>query len=191
MGGDLCDTLHKSRATGVKLSNPQARHLTNRQQPKDTNAAVDDHRLCWMTVSLACSCKKHRGRHYCMEDVVFLGKAVAEYQENSESWNETEGYDPWGMRIYTFEVDTIFWSKGSTDAMTTVNITTEIDSGLCGEEFDLNTDYVIAASDESGKLTTHLCSGNRNWDELKERRKKFFTSGLTKLCAHKTSKTKF
>lgn len=41
-------------------------------------------------------------------------------------------------------------SKGSTDAMTTVNITTEIDSGLCGEEFDLNTDYVIA-----GELVMH------------------------------------
>lgn len=49
----------------------------------------------------------------------------------------------------------------------------------------------FSASDESGKLTTHLCSGNRNWDELKERRKQFFTTGLTKLCAHKTSKTKF
>lgn len=34
--------------------------------------------------------------------------------------------------------------------MTTVNITTEIDSGLCGEEFDLNTDYVIA-----GELVMH------------------------------------
>ncbi|PVD34993.1 hypothetical protein C0Q70_06274 [Pomacea canaliculata] len=94
--------------------------------------------FCWMTVGLACDCMPHREDNYCNSDVVFRGEAVAEHLgETSEPY-------PWEIRIYTVNVEEIFWSNSSFVGMTTFNLTTQRSSAMCGVRFSLNTAYVIA-----------------------------------------------
>ncbi|XP_025088703.1 uncharacterized protein LOC112560839 isoform X2 [Pomacea canaliculata] len=69
--------------------------------------------FCWMTVGLACDCMPHREDNYCNSDVVFRGEAVAEHLgETSEPY-------PWEIRIYTVNVEEIFWPAKGTDSLWT------------------------------------------------------------------------
>ncbi|XP_025088734.1 uncharacterized protein LOC112560855 [Pomacea canaliculata] len=126
--------------------------------------------FCWMTVGLACRCLQPTPAvtDYCQKDIVFRGRPVAVYGTNAPS------------RIYTFEVDEIFWSKRSFAGRTRLNVTTSNNS--CGEHFGLNIPFVIAATELNGQLSTSLCSGNKQWNSLDINLQRLPQTSYEQLC---------
>ncbi|XP_025088698.1 uncharacterized protein LOC112560839 isoform X1 [Pomacea canaliculata] len=136
--------------------------------------------FCWMTVGLACDCMPHREDNYCNSDVVFRGEAVAEHLgETSEPY-------PWEIRIYTVNVEEIFWSNSSFVGMTTFNLTTQRSSAMCGVRFSLNTAYVIAASERNGQLVDSSVRRKHGLEQSRHETKKVFHKTPAKpLCLNK------
>ncbi|XP_025087072.1 uncharacterized protein LOC112559836 [Pomacea canaliculata] len=132
--------------------------------------------FCWMTVGLACSCGRQGDRAYCRYDVVFRGRPVAEHMV------ETGPFDFNGVRTYTVEVDEIFRSKNRSVGLTTVNVTTPNNDGMCGVVFTLNTAYVIVANNGFNGLETYLCDGSRGWNSLSDQRKTFLSTTMRDVC---------
>ncbi|RWS07659.1 metalloproteinase inhibitor 4-like protein [Dinothrombium tinctorium] len=99
----------------------------------------------------------------CQSEFAILAVITSQPQEIDE-WHKSYG-------IYIIGE----FKKASTQSLRSDNfILTPSNDGVCGQDFEVNQTYLITGNIVNGNLYTMTCDLVKNWDQLDEKRKRYY-----------------